>query len=188
MESAPPNYNPNDSMLSGGTESIMKVMGGGGGGAPNGYNETQSVLSGGIDSPIVRVQGGGKKKRKENGQKGGQQDTKETEIQIRYVAHYDFENDESKDIFTKWVQTIGSFDTIVTLKSVFERDIQRMEDSSIPLHYINKPSFATFKMDTTNTKKRRTKIKFIPPSAREIIVLPPVNGNPEIFFKQILNN
>ena len=43
-----PSYNPNESMLSGGTESIMKVMGGGGDTAPDGYNETQSMLSGGI--------------------------------------------------------------------------------------------------------------------------------------------
>ena len=69
-DSAPPNYNPNDSMLSGGIDTpIMKVMGGGGGlgggvgggegTAPNGYNETQSLLSGGIDTPIIKVEGGG---------------------------------------------------------------------------------------------------------------------------------
>jgi len=67
-DSAPPNYNPNDSMLSGGSDMpIMKVMGGGGlggaegggeGTAPNGYNETQSLLSGGIDTPIIKVEGG----------------------------------------------------------------------------------------------------------------------------------
>ena len=64
-DQAPPNYNPNNSMLSGGIDMpIMKVMGGGGGigggegTAPNGYNETQSLLSGGIDVPIVKVEGG----------------------------------------------------------------------------------------------------------------------------------
>lgn len=63
MDSPPPNYNPNDSLLNGGTDaSIMKVMGGGGfiGGdsAPNGYNETQSLLNGGLDAVIEKIQGG----------------------------------------------------------------------------------------------------------------------------------
>jgi len=163
-------------MLSGGTESIMKVMGGGGEGegGPEGYNETQSVLTGGIDSPIVRVEG------------GGEEPNKEGDIQIRYVAHYDFEDNDARDIFKRWIETLGSVDKINVLNGVFERDIQRMENSSIPLHYVNTPNFTTFKMDTTNKKKIRTKIKFIPPSAREIIVLPPAYGNAETFFKQIL--
>ena len=73
-DSAPPNYNPNESMLSGGTDMpIMKVMGGGGEGtAPNGYNETQSLLSGGIDTPIIKVEGGG-----ESNLYGEDEDTKE---------------------------------------------------------------------------------------------------------------
>ena len=79
MDSAPPNYNPNESMLSGGTESIMKVMGGGGGlesGAPgNGYDETQSVLSGGIEQ-IQRVEGGGS---------GGGDDETEKESDIKTI-------------------------------------------------------------------------------------------------------
>ena len=82
MDSPPPNYNPNESMLNGGTESIMKVMGGGGNASvPTNYNETQSVLSGGIE-PIQRVEGGGKQK-PEN----------ETDISVRYVVNYDFEDD-----------------------------------------------------------------------------------------------
>ena len=74
MDNPPPNYNPNESMLSGGIDvPIMKVMGGGGameggGGAmegggggqqpPDGYNETTSLLSGGINAPIIKVEGG----------------------------------------------------------------------------------------------------------------------------------
>ena len=74
-----PSYNPNESMLSGGTESIMKVMGGGGvGEAPNGYNESESLLSGGIE-PILKVEGGG--------------DKEESNVSIRYVSHYELDND-----------------------------------------------------------------------------------------------
>ena len=68
MDNPPPTYNPNDSMLSGGLDTpIIKVMGGGyksppltpysGGGAPPGYNETTSMLDGGTE-PIVMVKGG----------------------------------------------------------------------------------------------------------------------------------
>ena len=76
-----PSYNPNESVLSGGTESIMKVMGGGGvGEAPNGYNETKSMLTGGIE-PILKVEG------------GGDGNTDESNVSIRYVSNYDLDND-----------------------------------------------------------------------------------------------
>ena len=76
-----PSYNPNESVLSGGTESIMKVMGGGGvGEAPNGYNESESMLTGGIE-PILKVEG------------GGGSDTVESNVSIRYVSRYDLDND-----------------------------------------------------------------------------------------------
>jgi len=59
MDNPPPNYNPNESMLSGGIDvPIMKVMGGGGGTPPEGYNENTSLLTGGIDQPIIKVEGG----------------------------------------------------------------------------------------------------------------------------------
>ena len=60
MDQPPSNYNPNESVLSGGIDvPIMKVMGGGGEGvAPDGYNETQSLLSGGLDAPIIKIEGG----------------------------------------------------------------------------------------------------------------------------------
>ena len=62
----PTNYNPDQSMLNGGTDvPIMKVMGGGGvegggGGAPDGYNASVSLLEGGIDVPIEKVVGRGR--------------------------------------------------------------------------------------------------------------------------------
>lgn len=59
MSSPPPGYNPDASQLHGGTDApIAKVMGGGGGGAPDGYNESQSLLQGGTDVPIVKMTGG----------------------------------------------------------------------------------------------------------------------------------
>ena len=56
--SAPPGYNPEVSLLSGGTGEISRVMGGGGT-APPGFNETASLLTGGENSVIHVVKGGG---------------------------------------------------------------------------------------------------------------------------------
>ena len=182
MDSAPPNYNPNESMLSGGTESIMKVMGGGGGlesGAPgNGYDETQSVLSGGIEQ-IQRVEGGGSG--------GGDDETeKESDISVRYIVNYDFEDNEAREIYVRFVETLGSQEKIESLNTVYVREVQRLEETNKPLHYVSKPSFITYRDSSTNSKIQRTSIKIIPKSAREIVVLPPVKGNAELFFKQIL--
>jgi len=182
MDSAPPNYNPNESMLTGGTESIMKVMGGGGGlesGAPgNGYDETQSVLSGGIEQ-IQRVEGGGSG--------GGDNETeKESDISVRYIVNYDFEDNEAREIYVRFVETLGSQEKIESLNTVYMREVQRLEETNRPLHYVSKPSFVTYRDSSPNPKIQRTSIKFIPKSAREIVVLPPVKGNAELFFKQIL--
>ena len=55
-------YSPEESMLNGGTENITKVMGGGSDSVPNGYNENQSLLdiTGGNSITIQMVKGGGK--------------------------------------------------------------------------------------------------------------------------------
>ena len=54
----PPGFNPQVSLLSGGTTPILPVQGGGGsGGPPAGYNETQSLLEGGTGT-IVAMKGG----------------------------------------------------------------------------------------------------------------------------------
>ena len=178
MDSPPQNYNPNESMLNGGTESIMKVMGGGGSsdsGAPgNGYDETQSVLSGGIE-PIHRVEGG-----------GGDELEKESDISVRYLVNYDFEDNEAREIYVRFIETLGSQEKIQNLNTVYEREVQRLEETNKPLHYVSKPSFITYRDSSTNSNVQRTSIKFIPKSAREIVVLPPVKGNAELFFKQIL--
>lgn len=57
---APPGFNENVSMLSGGNSvQILKVMGGGGMSVPPTYNSSESVLQGGNSVPIVKVMGGG---------------------------------------------------------------------------------------------------------------------------------
>lgn len=58
----PPNYNPNDSLLSGGDSAkIIPVQGGGSlSNVPNSYNPDTSLLSGGDTAKIIPVQGGGK--------------------------------------------------------------------------------------------------------------------------------
>jgi hypothetical protein len=57
----PPNYNPNDSLLSGGDSAkIIPVQGGGSlTDVPNSYNPDASLLSGGETAKIMPVQGGG---------------------------------------------------------------------------------------------------------------------------------
>jgi hypothetical protein len=58
----PPNYNPNDSLLSGGDSvKIMPVQGGGFMNATLNYNPDASLLSGGEDAKLIAVQGGGAK-------------------------------------------------------------------------------------------------------------------------------
>jgi hypothetical protein len=58
----PPNYNPNDSLLSGGDSAkIIPVQGGGSlTDVPTSYNPNASLLHGGDDAKIMPVQGGGK--------------------------------------------------------------------------------------------------------------------------------
>jgi hypothetical protein len=76
----------------------------------------------------------------------------ETDINIRYVAHYDFEDNEAKEIYTKFIQTLGSNDKILNLNASFEREIKRLEESNQPIHYVSKPSFIQTRMSNTNTK------------------------------------
>ena len=58
MENPPPGYNPNVSLLSGGTGTILPVQGGGGGGLPINYNPNESLLEGGTGT-IQAIRGGG---------------------------------------------------------------------------------------------------------------------------------
>jgi hypothetical protein len=63
MEAPPPGYNPNVSLLSGGTGTILPVQGGGGSGLPMSYNANESLLEGGTGT-IQAIRGGGEAKKK----------------------------------------------------------------------------------------------------------------------------
>lgn len=162
-----PSYNPNESMLSGGTESIMKVMGGGGGDkAPDGYNESQSMLSGGIE-PILKVEGGG--------------DPQESSITIRYIRNYELDTDALAYYNNNIPKDISDIEADINRN---KREIKTKDDQFKKKHYhYNKNGIP----DTLANKLERslTEIVFIPKNVKEIIVLPPVNGDPYNFFKQL---
>jgi len=201
MDAPPTNYNPNDSMLSGGTESIMKVMGGGsveegsieGGGAPPGYNETQSVLSGGIDSPIVKVVGGGPGDPTElteplKGSKPSaplqEVSANDMDISIRYVNHYELEP-QALALYNQKIPTdISEIQADITKNEneINEKDVKFRKKI---YHYKLSGNILIPDTLSDNIKDAKTEIKFIPKNTREIIVLPPVDGNPYTFFKQI---
>ena len=205
MENPPPNYNPNESLLSGGIENITKVMGGGGGGAPPGYNETTSLLDGGIE-PIVKVEGGAIGDDTRDPSPGSQatpdpspgsqsspgsqtshnifspdeieksiEKHETNEINVRYVTKYEIEKSDA-DLFNKFLAKIAN---ITDVNKKLQNEINTKE-RKIPLYeYIkrNNDYDTTIPPDTS----KYVKIKFIPPS-NEIIVLPPT---PDVntFFK-----
>ena len=165
-----PSYNPNESMLSGGTESIMKVMGGGGAGeAPNGYNESESLLSGGIE-PILKVEGGG--------------DKEESNVSIRYVSHYELDNDALSYYNNNIPNSISDIQADIDRN---KNSIKTKDGLFRKKHYHYNKNGKTVIPDTPadNLRGNITQIKFIPKNTREIIVLPPVYNDPYIFFKQL---
>ena len=232
MDAPPTNYNPNDSMLSGGTESIMKVMGGGGegegeggGGVPDGYNETQSVLSGGIDSPIVKVVGGGGgvggvklnrlMRRKQQrvptaptapraliepsapsvatapsaptaAEEAAAEAAKDerSNIQIRYVTNYELDNDSKKFYQNNIKITYNNIkNDVKKFEIILEKN--KIDTRKKIYHWKKKGKFIVTDTISDNLYGKKTEIKFIPNNIKQIIVLPPVNGNPETFFKQL---
>jgi len=155
-------------MLSGGTESIMKVMGGGGDKGPDGYNETQSMLSGGIE-PILKVEG------------GGAAETQESNISIRYVSNYELDDDALVYYNNNIPNIISDIKPDISKN---KREI-KTKDSMFRknIYYYNKKGEAV--TVANNLKGDKTQIKFIPKNTREIIILPPVDGDPYNFFKQL---
>ena len=165
-----PSYNPNESMLSGGTESIMKVMGGGGvAKGPDGYNETESMLSGGIE-PILKVEGGG--------------DKEESNVSIRYVSHYELDNDALSYYNNNIPNSISDIQADIDRN---KNSIKTKDGLFRKKHYHYNKNGKTVIPDTPadNLRGNITQIKFIPKNTREIIVLPPVYNDPYIFFKQL---
>jgi len=182
MDTPPSNYNPEQSMLNGGTDSsIIKVMGGGGerggggggeggGEAPNGYNETSSLLEGGIDVSIQKVVGGGS--------------SDDTLPDIQIIRNYD-----SVDIqqFNDFITNLKTGTKLNTLIKKFKDILQTQDDKNKVLHYVhNRSIIETSALNSTNSNNI-VQIKIIPLNTKKIIVLPPLhNDKPEYrFFSQI---
>ena len=177
----PANYNPDQSMLNGGTDaSIIKVMGGGGvegeggveggGGAPNGYNETISLLEGGIDVPIQKVFGGGS--------------SDDTSPDIQIISHYDSVDAQQFNNFLTNLKTGTKLNSII---KKFQDTLRTIDDKNKVLHYVKKNTIIeTSALNSTNSINI-VQIKIIPLSTKKIIVLPPLhNDKPEsLFFSQI---
>lgn len=84
MSGLPPNYDPNVSMLQGGTTSPIQPVMGGGGGPPN-YNIDTSLLAGGTGE-IVKVLGGGAKT--EGNLQGEVYSVNDTDVTKKYREDY----------------------------------------------------------------------------------------------------
>ena len=218
MDQPPPNYNPNDSMLSGGTETIMKVMGGGymsppltpfsGGGAPPGYNETVSLLDGGTE-PIVMVKGGAIGGQSEGNSLLSSEPTvglmkpdvdrmtnleefeafgvkpigepsepvarisepvasisevHEHKINVRFVSQFERVDEAQKQKF------ISKMTNLQAVNVKLQQQIDAKPE--VNLAYIKNAS-NTYDITVIASDKDYEKVKFIPNTVREIIVLPP---------------
>lgn len=165
MESPPPNYNPNESMLNGGTDvPIMKVMGGGGGDNNlNGYNETQSLLNGGLDAVIEKIEGGG------SGLDSLEIVDNYKEVENKSTDRKDYDN------LVKLIQKSKSITSIITrLKTAIETK------SKYIFHYVNRDNNL---LERTNLPKAENQIiiRYIPSSAKYIVVVP-ILTDPYDFF------
>ena len=167
MDSPPSNYNPNESVLSGGINSTSPITmvqgGGGGGGMLDNYNETASVLDGGITNmkaPITQIQGG-----------GGDSD-------IQIVKHYNMLDEAQYDTFIKKFSSIGKFKSAASrLEQIFNK-----KNTEKVLHYTK--SGESSSINSRNTDNL-IQIKFVPPSTKSLIILPPVN-KPKDFVNQLM--
>jgi hypothetical protein len=178
----PTNYNPDQSMLNGGTDvPIMKVMGGGGveqsmgsmggGGAPDGYNASVSLLEGGIDVPIEKVVGGG--------------EGVEGVLDILFVKHYDTVDTDTFNTFLNVLQppsTDLSGSKLVRLIKKYKEKNDELNSKHKFLHYVKNGT--VIETSALNNSGINVQIQFIPLSTKKIIVLPHV-GDVKTYFSQI---
>lgn len=122
MENPPPGYNPNVSLLSGGTGTILPVQGGGGGDVPANYNPNQSLLEGGTGT-IQAIRGGGDAKVSFKNEK-----TKGPLEEIKEVPKISKENIETSGENTLELYTLekGNREAPTALKN--EERIEKTED------------------------------------------------------------
>ena len=177
MESPPPNYNPNESMLNGGTDvPIMKIMGGGGGDNNlNGYNETQSLLNGGLDAVIEKIEGGADPSSADpSAASVSGLDSLEIVDNYREVEN---KATDRKD-YEKLVKLIQKSKSITTIISRLKNAINTK--SKYIFHYVNKGNNL---LERTNLPiaDNQIIIRYIPSSARYIVVVP-ILTDPYDFF------
>jgi hypothetical protein len=167
MDNPPPNYNPNESVLSGGINSSSPIsIVQGGGGVLDGHNETTSVLEGGINSstPITMIQGGG---------------AAENNIQI--VKNYNMLDKTQYDAFIAKFSKTGNF-TNPTAKI---KELIKKKYKETFLHYRKSGTY----IESSSLNSRNTtniiKIKFIPSTTKTLILLPPTD-DPMAYINQIM--
>lgn len=176
MDSLPTNYNPNESLLNGGTDSaIMKVMGGGG--ALNGYNETQSLLNGGLDAVIEKIEGGAT-----SNTVGQETDSApQTSITADTIEFINY-----KTINTNDQKEFNSLKTIITNYTTISALITRLK--TVAITKSNKAIFSYKKngdlLEKTSPGRETNEtqiIRFIPSTAEYIVVSPSIS-DPFDFF------
>ena len=171
MDNPPSNYNPNESVLSGGINSttpITMVQGGGSAEMLDNYNETASVLDGGItniNAPITQIQGG----------------AASTDSSIQIVKNYNMLDETQYNAFIQKFSATGRFQPAAArLKKIFEK-----EYNETPLHYTKSGTYVESSSINSRNTDNLIQIKFVPPSTKSLIILPAIS-EPKDFVNQLM--
>jgi hypothetical protein len=166
MENPPVNYNPNESLFNGGTESsIMKVMGGGGDSLPSNYNENLSLLeiNGGNSINIEMVKGGG--------------DTDN----IMIVNEYTDADEETLNNFIK--KLTPNVNKAIKILERLRDNLEIQFNSSFLKYKIQENELISSASNSRNNNIK--KIVFVPSNTKTLIVLPHVDN--ALVFLNILD-
>jgi hypothetical protein len=184
MSAPPPNFDPNASILEGGTAPIVAVMGGGGI-PPDGYNENESLLqvpAGAIPS-IVAMAGGA--------------ETPKTILEIYTIPIK--EKQDFKDILSALFKTFGD-----NVPQFWDTNIWKKEMSNLFKEYtasrnrlwenIKKRMNFTKKfylpiLSTIDNEPLDTFVKvihFLPETVKYILIAPPIKGDPDKLMSYII--
>ena len=165
MASQPPQgYNPEASLLQGGTASITPVQGGGGmeaGAAPPGYNPAQSLLNTPSTAEIVAVKGGGN-------QKGGdEKKLYEGMVLEKYDPPLEMidipeapESSVRRNRITKYITA-----SLPSLK-----EVQSLERAPVTFAFTNEVA-PTYQKCATETGKRRLPLNFFEVVRKRIVLI-----------------
>jgi hypothetical protein len=161
----PPGYNPEASLLQGGTASILPVQGGGGGmeagAAPPGYNPAQSLLNTPSTAQIVAVKGGGK-------QTGGDE-TKPYEG--FFLEKYDppLEMIEIPGLPDSSVRR-NRITKYITASLPSLKEVQSLERAPVTFAFTNEVA-PTYQKCATETGKRRLPLNFFEIVRKRIVLI-----------------